>query len=134
MQNELHAPTGAPTDFEVADVTLDKREIPPLRWHDELPDLVKVPFRARREIVQSDDPLAELEQGLHEVRTDEPGGAGDKPGFWLALQSCPESFVGSHLNSHIESLKLPGFSNAGKKHGFPVPSARPNSRLRLHFS
>ena len=85
MQHQIHPPAGALTDLEVPDVTFDELEPPPLRWRDEFLYLLEIPLFAGRKIVQCDDFLAELEQGFHEVRPDEPGAAGDEPGFRFCL-------------------------------------------------
>src|SRR5436309_4495813 len=99
MQNEIRAAADALTDFEVADVTFDEREFPPLQWRYQLPEFLKVLFFAGRKIVEPEHSLVELEQRFDNVRADEAGGAGDEPGFWLVLQIGFQFFVGRHLNS-----------------------------------
>src|SRR5436190_2110837 len=97
MRNQIHTPAGAPTNFKLADVTLDELEFPPPRWPDPLLYFLEVPLFARLKIVQPNDVLVQLEQTLGDVRADKPGGAGDEPDFGLPFQFGSQFFVGSHL-------------------------------------
>ena len=123
MQNQIHAPAGALTEFEVADVTLNEFEIPPPRWPDQLPYFPKVPFFAGLKIVHPDDVLVELEKGLNDVRADKPRGASDEPGFGPPRHFGSQFFVGRHLNgtrSFQAVLVLPRVQSVQTR---PHPSA-----------
>ena len=86
----------------MTNVSLDEFEVFPPRRSDQSFCFVEVLFVARGKVVQTDDFLAELEQGFDYVRADEPGGARDEPGFGLTLQFGSQFFVGSHLILEVQ--------------------------------
>src|SRR5690606_7936066 len=86
VQHAIHALAGLGADLGIADVSEEEAEAgSPLLAH--RPDhLLDVLPEAGGEVVETDDLLVELEQHLHEVRSDEAGGAGHQP----ALRPLPQ--------------------------------------------
>ena len=80
---------------EIADVAFDEGEPRRRFLADPFRHVVEVVPVARREVVEPDDPLPRLEQGLHEVRADEPRAPGDGPRQRFGGQEGPEK-IGSH--------------------------------------
>ena len=75
--------------------------------------LVEVALVAGGEVVQADDRLVELQQGLEQVAADEAGDAGDQPCFGCFCEFTAAGCVGSVHGW----LKTPiGFGN---EEGFP---------------
>lgn len=79
MQDIVDVTGGAFASCRIANITLDRREAPPLSRAQTGADFLKVGCPAGRVIVERDNFLAELKQGFHQVGSDKAGSAGDEP-------------------------------------------------------
>ena len=79
MQDDVDAAACLSTCLRIANVGLDETMPAPLFGRHGRLHLVQVAPVARGEVVEAGDRLAELEQALHEMRTDEARTPGDEP-------------------------------------------------------
>src|SRR5260221_461768 len=96
MQDDVRAPAGAAALIERADIALDEVEtFPAARLYARLYLGQVVPV-AGREIVQAGHVLIQLQEGLHEMRADEPGGTGDQP----PARATPDKILRFLVHAH----------------------------------
>jgi hypothetical protein len=86
VQDEVNAVTGFPARLKVAYVAFDKGEALPLGGRNKRLDFIQIVLMTSGEIVQADDGLVELQQGLEKIGPDEPCHPGDEPVPWVRFQ------------------------------------------------
>ncbi len=97
MQHLIDARAYISADLEITNVAFDKCEARPLIRRDEASNVLEVVTVTRGEIIQSNDTLIELEQGLQQVRADETGDAGNQPQTWRFAKRCADDFIFGHV-------------------------------------
>ncbi len=97
VEHVLRPAASFPAALQVANVALDEPE--PTRARSRVREYaLNVPATAGGEVVQPDNRLAQTEQQLHQVRSNEPCGSGDQPGPGFEPQQLQRSLVPTYVH------------------------------------
>ena len=94
MEDIIDAFAALPAGRRIADVAFDQGEPLPLRWRDQAAHFVQIAPVAGGEVVQSNNPLIPLEQGLQQVGADETGHSGHQPALGRVAELAGERVRG----------------------------------------
>src|SRR4051812_25264069 len=109
MQNVIHACTRLLARREVTNICFNGREISPQFRSNKAPNVVPVGPVSGGEIIQSDNALAQPQQGLDKVRPDESRGTRDQPGAGRSEELLLKPLIDVHRLRSIDehSYDLP---------------------------
>src|SRR5262245_29800014 len=96
MQDEVHISASKPACLEVAYVCVDQFMAAPRLRADRVAHVLEIEPMPSGEIIHGEDVLAQPEQRLDQMRSDEPGAAGDEPAIALAAQALFHLTKASH--------------------------------------